>query len=340
MFAFRKTLSALVFSAASGLTALPAFAECVGQNLFDQMPAEERAAIEAKTKAQPFSHGNFWQATRDGQQITLVGTYHLDDPRHSETMAHLAPLVDAADLLLVEAGPEEEKALMQRIGSDPSLMVITDGPPLNELLAPELWDRLSQAAEARGIPPFMAAKFRPWYLSVMLALPPCSMEAMAKPNGLDHQLITRATEAGTPIKALEPYDTLFAIFDLLSEDDQVAMIEQTLAMEDRITDFSITLADAYFSGDSYMTWELMREIAYDTPGYTREEIDADMAQMEDVLMIRRNVAWIPVIETAAAEGAAMEGETVVAFGALHLPGEKGVLNLLEQNGWSLKPLNF
>lgn len=338
MFAIRKTLAALKFgalacAASAGLTALPALAECVGQNLFDQMPSEERAAIEAKTQAQPYHKGNFWQASRGDQQITLIGTYHLDDPRHAQTMQDFAPLLDKADLLLVEAGPDEEKALVKRLGSDPSLMVITDGPPLNEVLSPELWDRLADAAEARGIPPFMAAKFRPWYLSVLLAIPPCGMEAMTKPNGLDHRLITRATEAGIPIKALEPYDTLFAIFEMLSNEDQVAMVEQTLAMEDRIDDFSITLADAYFSGESYMTWELMRQIAYDTPGYTREEIDADMAKMEEALMIRRNIAWIPVIESAADEG-----QTLVAFGALHLPGEKGVLNLLEQNGWTITPL--
>ena len=49
-------------------------------------------------------------------------------------------------------------------------------------------------------------------------------------------------------------------------------------------------------------------------------------------MTRRNRAWLPVIEAQAAKG-----QLVVAFGALHLPGETGVLNLLAQNGWKISP---
>ena len=313
--------------------AAPAAAECHGLNLLDLMPAAEREAITAVADAQPFSRGNFWLAERDGDRITVIGTYHLDDPRHAATVDRFAPEIAAASLLLVEAGPEEEKALQQHIGRDPSVMVITDGPALNQILSAETWDRLAEAARARGVPPFMAAKFRPWYITVLLAVPPCAMEAMADPNGLDARLIDSASASGIPVRALEPYDTVFSIFGAMSESDQIAMIEQTLAMEDSITDFSETLADAYFDGDGRLMWELMRHMSYDAPGYTREQVDAEMAVLEELLMNSRNRAWIPVIEEAAAEG-----PLVVAFGALHLSGEEGVLNLLQRNGWTVTPL--
>lgn len=313
--------------------AAPAAAECHGLNLLDLMPAAEREAITAVADTQPFSRGNFWLAERDGDRITVIGTYHLDDPRHAATVDRFAPEIAAANLLLVEAGPEEEKALQQHVGRDPSVMVITDGPALNQILSPETWDRLAEAARARGVPPFMAAKFRPWYITVLLAVPPCAMEAMADPNGLDARLIDSASASGIPVRALEPYDTVFSIFGAMSESDQIAMIEQTLAMEDSITDFSETLADAYFDGDGRLMWELMRHMSYDAPGYTREQVDAEMAVLEELLMNSRNRAWIPVIEEAAAEG-----PLVVAFGALHLSGEEGVLNLLQRNGWTVTPL--
>lgn len=313
--------------------AAPATAECHGLNLLDLMPAAEREAITALADAQPFPRGNFWLAEREGDRITVIGTYHLDDPRHAATVDRFAPEVAAANLLLVEAGPEEEKALQQHVGRDPSVMVITEGPALNQILPPETWDRLAEAARTRGVPPFMAAKFRPWYITVLLAVPPCAMEAMADPNGLDARLIDSAAASGIPVRALEPYDTVFSIFGAMSEADQIAMIEQTLAMEDSITDFSETLADAYFDGDGRLMWELMRHMSYDAPGYTREQVDAEMAVLEEVLMNSRNRAWIPVIEEAAAEG-----PLVVAFGALHLSGEEGVLNLLQRNGWTVTPL--
>jgi uncharacterized protein YbaP (TraB family) len=48
---------------------------------------------------------------------------------------------------------------------------------------------------------------------------------------------------------------------------------------------------------------------------------------------RRNRAWVPVISAAATKG-----PLVVAFGALHLSGSEGVLNLLVQDGWAVAPL--
>ncbi len=329
-----KFLAALAFLAVPLLSAPQAGAACQGLNLLDLMPGDKRASVTALADAHPFPSGNYWQAEREGARLTIIGTYHLDDPRHAAAVARFTPEIAEADLLLVEAGPEEEKALQAHIGRDPSIIVITEGPTLNQILPPETWERLKIAAQDRGVPPFMAAKFRPWYISVLLAVPPCGMEAMANPNGLDHRLIKAAEAAGTPVRALEPYDTVFSVFGVLPEADQVAMIEQTLMFEDSITDFSETLADMYFDGDNRMMWELMRQMAYDLPGYTREQVDAEMAVLEETMMNKRNRAWIPVIEAAAADG-----RTVVAFGALHLSGEEGVLNLLKQNGWTLTPLS-
>ena len=68
-------------------------------------------------------------------------------------------------------------------------------------------------------------------------------------------------------------------------------------------------------------------------GYTPEQVDSDFAEMEKALMSDRNQAWIPVIEAAAAKGPVFAG-----FGALHLSGEKGVLNLLAQDGYTITQL--
>ena len=61
-----------------------------------------------------------------------------------------------------------------------------------------------------------------------------------------------------------------------------------------------------------------------------------MALAQERLMDRRNRAWIAPL-TQAAEAAAPKGtEVVAAFGALHLPGEEGVLRLLERDGWTVR----
>lgn len=312
-----------------------ALAECAGVNLTSQMMPAELALVQAKADAVPFPEGNFWTATRDGQQVTLVGTYHLDDPRHEAILKALGPKLAGAGVLLVEAGPKEEAALLKAMEDDPSLMFITEGPTLIERLPRDTWRRLSQALEARGIPVFMASKLQPWYATVVLAIPPCHIEAGEgqpdAPQGLDGQLIRRAEAIGLPVGALESHEAIFRIFDALSDEQSLAMIESTLAMEGQSEDFAVTLSDLYFAGESRLIWELNRFFAYKQPGYSREQVDQEMAVMEELMMVRRNRAWIPVIERFAAG----EKPVIAAFGALHLSGEAGVLNLLQQAGWEI-----
>lgn len=337
LFAITKQRGVMRYLILSFVTALclatPLGAQCVGSNLIAAMPIAEQAALRARTDLQPFAAGNYWRATRGDEIIHVIGTYHFDDPRHAATMVTLAPVLATAQTLLVEAGPDEEAALIARMSEEPELMIIKDGPTLPQLLPPADWQRLSTALSDRGIPPFMAAKFRPWYLSMMLSIPPCDIARAATAKGLDGLLIAAATAQGLGIAALEPYDTIFGIFDAMPQADQLAMITSTLALEDKSTDMSITLADAYFAEEGRLIWEFTRALTLQLPGYTPEQVEKDFAAMEQSLMKKRNRSWIPVIEAAAAKG-----PVLVAFGALHLSGDAGVLNLLAQQGYHIDRL--
>jgi uncharacterized protein YbaP (TraB family) len=326
-----RLLSLLALSAT--LLSSPLRADCAGENLFAAMGPDRLAAITAAADAVPFPRGNHWRATRGGEVITIVGTYHFDDPRHSATLDVISPEITAATTVLVEAGPEEEKALVDLMARDPGKMMIVDGPSLLERLPPETWKNLSAALAARGVPGFMAAKLQPWYVAVMLSIPPCAMAAMADPKGLDGMVIDTALAAGVPVRALEPFDTIFSLFGAMSEEEMIAMIDSTLAVEDRAEDYFATLADSYFAGESRMIWEYMRDESRSLPGYTPEQIEADFARMEELLMAGRNRAWIPVLT-----GAAAKGPVFAAFGALHLSGQDGVLNLLQAEGFTLEEL--
>ena len=326
----RRLLTAL---AAVALFAPPALAQCAGTNLFAEMDPERLERLTAAADAVPFPRGNYWRATRGDEAITIIGTYHFDDPRHQPTLDVIAPQIAAASTVLVEAGPEEEAALLDLMAREPGRMMIVEGPTLLERLPPDPWQALSDALARRGIPGFMAAKFQPWYVTVMLAIPPCAITMMEDVKGLDGMVIDTALAAGIPVRGLEPFDTVFTIFDSMTEAEMIAMIEATLAVDDRAEDYSATLADSYFAGESRMIWEYMRDESYALPGYARDQIDAEFARMEEVLMNARNRAWIPVLLDAAADG-----PVFAAFGALHLSGEEGVLNLLLQEGFTLQEL--
>ena len=305
-------------------------ADCAGKNLLNALPVQAQAELRARAAAHPFAIGNFWLAERDAARIYLIGTYHFDDPRHAATLAQLRPLLKTTRVLLVEAGPSEEVSLHQRLADEPALILNTKGPTLPEVLTPETWQLLSKAVRARGIPPVMVAKLQPWYVSMLLSMPLCGLNSAAAENGLDRQLMLAAAAEAIPIKALEPYDTVLRIFGDMPQSEQLDMVTMALATEASSADMMTTLADSYFAQEGRLIWEFNRLQSHEVLGYSSQRIDADLAKMEQVMMIDRNRAWIAKIEAAA-----QQGQVLAAFGALHLSGEAGVLRLLEQQGYHI-----
>ena len=315
---------------------LSAQAACNGKNLLDTMAPDDLATLQKAVDAQPHAKGNFWRARRDRSVIYLAGTYHLDDPRHDAIAEKLAPLIETAAVVLVEAGPDEEKKLQSAIGKNPDLLFLTDGPTLPELLDEADWQALSAAMSARDFPSFMAAKMRPWFISALLAIPPCAKSALQKrPDGLDTRVIALAQKSTVPVRALEPFDAVFDIFDALSLEQQLEMIRTTLSLDGSAEDQNATMADIYFDQDARAIWEMGKLMSYDLPGHSRDEVDAEFAAMEEVLVYRRNRAWIPVLLDAVDQG-----PVFAAFGALHLSGKDGVLALLEREGFTLERLHL
>ncbi|SCY39421.1 TraB/GumN family protein [Paracoccus tibetensis] len=337
----RILASALALALSFGGAALAE--SCEGRNVFETMPSERAAAIEEATAGVPFRRGLLFEAVRDDARITLVGTYHFADPRHEALAERVADRLATAAALYVEAGPEEEARLTEALAADPTLMVDPTGATLPERLEPEEWQQLTSALNDRGIPPIMAARLRPWYVSMMLGISPCMMRQMAeadgKAGGLDHMLVDRAAAQALEVRALEPWDTVFALFADLSPEEELDMIRANLPAAAYADDYAVTLTDAYFEGDVWKIWEFARHDAYANSGLSREEIDAQLALAQERLMDQRNRAWIaPLLEGATA--AAAEGKGIVAaFGALHLPGEAGVLSLLEAEGFEITRLD-
>lgn len=62
---------------------------------------------------------------------------------------------------------------------------------------------------------------------------------------------------------------------------------------------------------------------------------ADDPAFETNLLTKRNADWIPKIEKAV-----KEKSTFIAVGAGHLGGKTGVLNLLKEKGYKIKPIRF
>lgn len=321
------TVAAMLFTAGQ------AIAQCTGPNYFEQLDSDQRAALDQAAAALPYAEGLVWDATRDDQLITLVGTLHVYDPRLEQMFDMIRADVANADLVLLEATPDDQRALEAMLVDQPDMFLITDGPTLPDLLDDDTWALLSAAATERGVPGFMAAQMQPWYLTLILAIPPCAMQDLiAGREGLDGMIGTLAQENAVPVRALESITTLFDIFQSGSTDEQIDMLRLSLASPDMQQQMFVAMLDSYFSGQVGRLWEMSRLAATDTPGLDPELGSAVFAQMEESLLDQRNRDWMPVIAAAMAE----HDSIVAAFGAAHLIGEQGVLQLLENDGWVLQ----
>ena len=312
------------------LLAGPALADgagCGGRDLLADMSPAARAALVGDA---PYARGNVCQATRGPTTITVAGTYHLNDPRFDSLVPKLLPYLDGAAALLVEAGPDAERALQADIAAHPDRIVNTTGPTLPEALSPADWQTLSRAMALRGMPAFVAAKFQPWYVAMLLGLPPCRLQPDAA-NGLDQRLIAAATARHIPVTALEPWDTAIRLFADVPWRDQIDLLRLSLASEAASADMATTLANAYFAGEHRLIWDFSRKVALQSPGADPAAFD----RMERVMLTDRTRAWVPGL-IAAAEGR----QVLVAVGAAHLGGSDGLLNLLAQAGFTLRRLPF
>lgn len=309
------------------------WASCEGTDLRASLSEAQRAALVTAAEETPFAEGNRWRARRGDRVIDLVGTLHIPDPRLAPVMERLTPDIAAADLLFVEAIEEDRKALERNLAADTSLLLLQD-TSLPELLEEDDWQALAEAARSRGIPPVMAAKMQPWYLSLVLALPGCAMDLLQDGGGLDARIEAVAKAEGVPRSSIESYDTVFRVFNEEPLEEQLDMLRLGVFPEATGADLLVTTVNSYFDEAHSDNWQLSRMMTFAHLDLPEAETTAMLDEMEEKLLTRRNLAWIEVIEAAS------EDRLMVAVGAAHLMGESGLLNQLQARGYALERLEF
>lgn len=317
-------------------TASVSYAACSGTDLRETLSDEEKQRVAQEISAIPYPEGNHWLAQRGAEKIYLIGTFHIYDSRFEPLTAGLREEIAGASVLFLELTEQGEKELQQEVLMRPELMFIVDGPTLPDQMEEKDWQALAQAAGDRGIPSFMAAKMKPWYLALMLSLPPCVMETLqSTPRGLDRMLGDVAEAEGVEMRSLEPIDTVFSIFARQDEAEQIAFLKGGLLERSEADDLFATILLSYLDERPAEVWALSKVLTQRFQGVSDAEINRLFEQMETLLLKERNMLWLPEILKAS-----QEGSIVVAAGAAHLGGRYGLLELLSDEGFSLTRLEF
>lgn len=260
----------------------------------------------------PFSQGVLFQIEKDGAPVSyLFGTIHSEDKRVLALPGPVEQAFMASSQLYVEVDMEPASLLASVAG-----MMLDDGRKITDLLEPALYQQVVDAAAKLGLPEVALRYYKPWALAMLLSLPPAETGEF-----LDLVLYQRARTLNKKVSGLETIDEQLGLFDALSEDDQIALLQDALNNLDQLPTIFQALLDRYLDRDLAGLVAINQQL-----------VDADRSRLAGRFQVKlideRNKRMVDRLA-----GPLTEGGIFVAVGALHLPGEHGMLRLLEQRGY-------
>ena len=249
--------------------------------------------------------------------LYLYGTVHILPPNTPWGGANAEAALAQADEVWTEleispASDALTAALALRYG------FVTPENALSNRLSPEDYASLEAAAERAGMPIRSLDLMRPWMAALTLSIAP-TLEAGFDPQaGVDRAVDAAAEAAGKTMRAFETPEQQMRFFADLSEEAELEMLRDAIEDVESGSGDMERLFEAWRTGD-------IEQLEHLGVGEMREE----HAQLYDVIIRRRNVAWRNTL-IAELEGA---GVDFVAVGAAHLVGEDGLVDLLRESGY-------
>lgn len=198
---------------------------------------------------------------------------------------------------------------------------------LRKIFTPEEYARVNESFQRytpqKGLKLEMLDKFKPMYLQSLITIQMIK-ESMPEVD-LENQLDTYFQQQGKKLKKkVIGLETAEYQADLLYNSTSIAdQAKSLLKMIDSPQESLINaekLNTAYFAGDLDALYDLMKEEGDADPGF------------EDRTVNRRNQNWLKELPALMAKRSCF-----IAVGALHLPGEEGVIAGLRSLGYTVTP---
>ncbi len=160
---------------------------------------------------------------------------------------------------------------------------------------------------------------KPFFLMAMLypKMLPCKTM-----SGVEEELMKMAKANKKEIKGLETMAFQAAVFDSIPYTQQAKELLKTIDSLDAYKKYFDTMVKIYKT----------QQLAEMENLFTKSEFG--MEDNQDILLDKRNINWVAQLKTI------MKKEPVfVAVGAGHLVGEKGLIELLRKEGYTVRPIN-
>ena len=303
-------------------------------------PTPAAPAAPAPVAAQPaLERALLWRVESPGATAApsyVFGTIHLIDAKDFALSDSVMAAINRVDAVYFEIDPAE----MTDLGVQMSLLtkaMMRGDTTLRDLLTAEEYARVDAHFREIGLPMMLLDRVKPMFLSALVGTDLADMgslfgtgddgdgdseaEGGMKSYELELDGIARATDKR--VHGLETSAFQLSLFDSIPYRAQAQMLLGAIDAPDDAAAGSLdALTQLYVTGDVDAMYTL-------TVGE-----DSGLAAMEELLLLRRNRAWVPAMKSAAAQA-----PTFFAVGAGHLGGPEGVIRLLRAEGLTVTPMS-
>lgn len=271
-----------------------------------------------------------WKIEKEGRPASyLFGTVHLTDER----VTNLSPAVNAAlneaKVVALEVSDLSEDATASVIAQSAPLVMFTDGRRLDTLLSNTEYDAVKSIIGRSGMPVDLAALFKPWIVTMILSVSDCERTKVQQgARVLDMKIAEIGKARGLEVVGLETIPAQLEALAAVPEEQQLDMLRASLKFADRTDDLMETLVQLYIGRK--ITAAMPFQIALAKQAGVSDQA---FVGFQEKLLVERNEKM-----SVVAEPLLDKGGVFIAVGALHLPGDKGLVALLRQAGYSVSPL--
>jgi uncharacterized protein len=305
---------------------------CNGVSLVKQLAEsnpQKLAEVRARASGTRNGSGLLWKIEKSGIAPSyLFGTMHVTDPKVTRMPDAAQAAFDGAGTVVIETIEILDPAIAQAVlVSRPELTMFTDGTTLTSLLDEEETKLIEAELSRRDIPLALVSQMKPWMISGLVALPACEMARKARGvEFLDIKIAKTARAQGKELLGLESIGEQMAAMADLPIEFHIRGLIETIKLADLMPDIMATMTDLYLKGEIA---QIMPLILAAGPQGAEQDIDG-YAQFEERIVRMRNHVMAeraaPILDA---------GNAFIAVGALHLPGEEGVVALLQDAGYTV-----
>jgi uncharacterized protein len=263
-----------------------------------------------------------WKVRSNTSTLYLLGSVHFLKQENYP----LSPVIEEAfaqsNLLVVEANIADPTKFNSDALVRNALYPQNDG--LEKHLSPETYDYVKKEIGKLGMPLEMVSRQKPWILALTLEGLELMKLGFDPGHGIDAYFLSKA-QGSKKIMELEGVDEQFNLLSSFSDKEQELFLLYTLKDLNRLGDETNQLVNAWSTGNVQGIESIITKTV-------RE--DRKLEPIFKRLLDDRNKAMVPKIE-----GYLKTKEThFVVVGAGHLVGDKGILKMLRERGYSIEQL--